>query len=109
MNLDALVLQLSHRGKAVHRVPCETDHALGDDEINFPGKGIGDHRFESLALFGGRCGDSLVRVYGNELTIVPAFNVVGVVIDLRLVARALVFVVGRNASISGNAAFFLCC
>lgn len=52
------------------------------------------HRLEALALFGGRCGDSFIRVYGNELPIVATLDVVGVVIDLHRITRGLVFVVG---------------
>lgn len=63
------------------------------------------HRLEALALFGCRCGDYFIRVYGNELPIVATIDVVGIVIDLCRITRDLVFVVSRNAGISGNAAF----
>ena len=104
-NLYALVLQLSHRGKAVYRVPCETAYALGDDKVDLPGKGICNHRLEALAFFGACRRYSFVRIYGYELPIVSALNVACVVIDLRLVACGLIFMVSGNAGISGNAAF----
>ena len=100
-----MLLQLPDGGQAVHRVPCETGEALGDDKVDFPGKGIGDHCFKSLAFFGVRRRDTFVRIYGCKLPIVPALDVIRVVIDLCLIACGLFLMVSRDTGISGDTPF----
>ncbi len=62
INLDAVVLQLSHRGKAVHRIAGESAHALGDNKVDLSGEGVSYHLLKALAPLGIRYGDSFVYV-----------------------------------------------
>lgn len=38
-----MLLQLADGGEAVDRVAGESADQLGDDEVDLPGEGIGDH------------------------------------------------------------------
>ena len=58
-------------------------------------------------MLGAGASDALVGVHGHEFPIVPAFDVVGVVIDLRLIARELIVVISGDASIPGDLPFLL--
>ena len=64
---------------------------------------IRDHAFEALAVLGAGARDALVGVHGHEFPIVPALDVIGVVIDLRLIARELIVVISGDASIQTRA------
>jgi hypothetical protein len=56
-------------------------------------------------VLGAGARDALVGVHGNKLPIVPALDVIGVVIDLRLIARELIVVISGDASIPGDLPF----
>ena len=102
--LDVVLLQGADGRQAVYGVPGETADGLGDDQIDLPGQRIRHHAFEALALFRVGAGDAFVGVDPSELPIVPALNVVGVVVHLRLVARQLFFLIGTDTSIGGHPA-----
>ena len=62
IDLRAVSLEFPDGGKAVHRVPCETADALGQNQPDFPGKGILDHAVEPITFAGGSAADAFVRV-----------------------------------------------
>ena len=105
--LDAVFLELADGGQAVHRVPGKPADALGHDEVDFPGQRIRDHAFEALAVLGAGAGYAFVGVHVHELPVIPALDVIGVVVDLRLVARELVVVIRGDAGVSCHPALFL--
>ena len=105
--LDAVFLELADGGQAVHRVPGKTADALGHDEVDFPVQRIRDHAFEALAVLGAGARDACVRIDVDELPIVPALDVIRVVINLGLIAGELVVVVSGNTRITGDPALFL--
>ncbi len=105
--LDAFLLELPDGRQAVHGVAGEAADALGDDEVDLSGQSVGDHPLEALAALGGCARDALVGVDVHELPVVPALDVVGVVVDLRLVAGELVVVVGGDAGVPGYPALSL--
>ena len=47
-------------GEGVDGVAGEPRHAFGEDQIDFSGKGVGDHSFEAFAVFGRGAGDAFV-------------------------------------------------
>ena len=93
VHLDALFLELTHGGQAVHSVAGKAGNGLGDDEVDFPGQCVGDHLVEALAPFGVRAGDALVGVHPGERPVGPFLDVMGVVVHLRLIAGKLLLVV----------------
>ena len=99
IDLDAVFLQLPDGGQGVDRVPRKAADRLGDDQVDLAVHRIRDHAFEALAVLGAGARDALVSVHGYEFPIVPALDVVGVVIDLRLIARELIVVISGDASI----------
>lgn len=103
INLDALVLELPHGGQAVDGVAGETADALRDDEVDLARERVLDHALETFTVARVRCADALVGVHSRELPVLAAFDVVRVVVDLRLVARHLVGVVGRDSGVARNA------
>ncbi len=90
---DAVFLELSDGCQAVDGVSGESADALGDDQVDLPGKRVLDHVLESDTFLDAGSADSLVRVDIHEFPVITAFDVIGVVIDLRLVARELVVMV----------------
>jgi len=60
-------------------------------------------------VLGAGAGYACVRINIDELPIVPALDVIGVVINLGLVAGELVVVVSGNTRITGDLALFLFC
>ena len=60
-------------------------------------------------MLGAGAGDAFIRVDLNELPIVAALDVVGVVVNLRFVAAELVVVVSGNTSVTSYLALFLFC
>ena len=86
-DLRVVCLQLADGGKAVHRVPGKAAHRLRYDEVDFPGKRIGHHRLEALALFGAGSRDALVRIHTGKFPILMPFDERSVIIKLRLMAQ----------------------
>ena len=107
IDLDAVFLQLSDGGQGVDCVPRKAADGLGDDQVDLAVHRIRDHAFEALAVLGAGARDALVGVHGHKLPIVPALDVIGVVIDLRLIARELIVVISGDASIPGDLPFLL--
>ena len=105
--LDAFFLELSDGRQAVHGVAGKAADALGDDEVYLSGQSVGDHSLEALTVLGAGAGDAFIGVHGHELPVVAAFDVIGVIIDLCLVARELIVVVGRDAGVPSHSALFL--
>ena len=91
--LDAFFLELSDGRQAVHGVAGKAADALGDDQVNLPGQRISDHSLEAFTALGAGTGDAFVGIDVHELPVVPALDVVGVIIDLRLVAGELIVVI----------------
>ena len=104
VDLNTLVLQPADGGQAVDRVSGKTADGLGDDEVNLPVERIIHHVLEALAFAGVAAGLSFVRIYGNELPVGTALDVIGVVVDLRLVAGELLVPVRGDAGVGCNAA-----
>ena len=94
------VLQRAHGGQGVDGVAGEPGHALGDDQINLPGQGIGNHVLEAGAVFGGSSGDAFVGVNTCQLPPGMVGDVAGVVVDLRLIRGDLVLVIGGDAGVA---------
>lgn len=107
--LDAVFLELADGGQTVHRVPGKSADALGHNEVDFPCQRIRDHPLEALAVLGAGARDASVRVHIDELPIVPALDVIRIVINLGLIAGELVVVVSGNTRITGDPALFLLC
>lgn len=49
-------------GEGIDGVAGESGHALGEDQIDFSGKGVSDHAFKALAVSGGVDGEYAVGV-----------------------------------------------
>ncbi len=90
---DAVFLEFPDGCQAVDGVPGEAADALGDDQVDLPSERVLDHVLESNSLLDAGSADSFVRVDVHEFPVVAALDVVGVIIDLRLVARELVVMV----------------
>ena len=92
--LNTLILQLPNGDQAVHGIPCKPAHAFGHNQIDFPGQGICDHILKALTPFciGGR--DSLIRINLDKFPIIPALDVVRIVINLRFIAANLILMIG---------------
>ena len=104
VNLDALVLELADGGQAVDGVAGEAGDALGDNQVDLPVERIVYHALEALAPAGVAAGFALVRVYGNKLPVRASLDVVGVIIDLRLIAGELLVLVRGNTGVGSNPA-----
>ena len=61
-NLHTFLLELPNSYKAIDRVSCEAADGLGENKVDFPGKGIFYHSVEAFALFGVRAGDAFISV-----------------------------------------------
>lgn len=105
IDLDALVLELPHGGQAVDGVAGETADALRDNEVDLARERVLDHALEAFAVARVRRADALVGVHPGERPVLAALDVVRVVVDLRLVARHLVGVVGRDSGVTRDAPF----
>ena len=101
----AFFFQFADGNQAVNRVSGEAADRLRDDEVDFTGHGIGDHFIKADAMLGIRVGNALIGIYLYELPFGIAFDVLRVVIHLRLVAGELliavcghscVYCVGKN-------------
>ena len=86
VNLHTFFLKLSDGGKAVHGITGKSADALGHDEVNLAVQGILNHPLEALAVLHIGARYAFVRIYGNELPIVPPLDIIGVVIHLGGVA-----------------------
>lgn len=89
-----MVFELPDRGKAIDRIPGETADGLRDNEVDLSVERILDHVLEADSLFDAGAADSFVRVDIHELPVITGFDVVGVVVNLRLVACKLIVMVG---------------
>ena len=72
---------------------------IGYDILRKAFKGICNHLPELLTLFGIGAGDAFVRIYPDELPIIPAIDVIRVVVNLRFVTGQLLLVVGADTSV----------
>ena len=100
-----MLLQLADGGQAVHGVAGKAAHRLGDDEVDFPGEGIGDHLIETSPALCVRAGNALIRIDRHKFPLLVALDVPGIVVDLRLVAGELLITVGGHAGIPRRPAF----
>lgn len=91
---DTVLLELPDGGEAVDGISGESADALGDDQVDLPGERVLYHGLEADSLLDAGSADSLVRIDIDELPVVAAFDVVRVVVDLRLIAGELVVMVG---------------
>ena len=107
VNLHAFFFELTDCGQAVDRISGKAADRFGNDKVNLAVKGIGDHAFEALALFGVRACNALIGINTDELPIVAALDIVGVIVYLRLVAGELLVAVGGDTGVSGCASLFL--
>ena len=97
-----MLLQLADDRQAVHSIAGETTDGLGDDQVDLPGQGIRDHLLEALALLRIRTADALVGVQTHKVPVFPATDEPGIIIDLRVITEQLVFIVSRDAGITGD-------
>ena len=102
----ASFFQPADGGKAVDRISGKAGHAFGNYQINLSCKGILDHLIEAVTVLGGGCAYALVRIQGYELPILPALDVVGVIITLCCVTGLLVFHIRGNTSVACDTALF---
>jgi len=107
VDLHTFFLEIAYGGQAVDRVAGKAADRLGDNQIDLTIKGVGDHAFEAHALFGVRACYALVGINTDKFPIVAAFDIVGVIVDLRLVAGELLVAVGGDTGVSGCASLFL--
>src|SRR5699024_1179165 len=107
IDLHAFFLELAHRGQAVYRISGKAADRFGNDKVYLASQCIRHHAFESLAVLGIRTRYALVRIHGNKLPIVPAFDIVGVIVHLGAVAGELLLAVRGNTGVGGGAALFL--
>lgn len=105
VDLHAMLLQLADGGQAVHRVSGKAAHRLGDDEVYFPGEGIGDHLIETSPALCIRARNALIRIDRDKLPLLIALDVPGVVVDLCLITGELLITVGGDAGIPCCPAF----
>lgn len=101
----AFFFQLADSNQAVDRISGEAANRLCDDEVDFIGHGIGDHFIKADTVFGVRAGNALVGVNLNKLPFGIAFDVLRVVIHLRLVAGELLIAVCGNSCVSCDPPF----
>ena len=101
VDLDALLLELSHRNEAVHRVSGKSADRLGDNEVNLSVQCVLDHLIEAIALFHVGAGNTLVGVNLHELPFGMAFDVLCVVVDLSLVTGELLIAVRGYSGVTG--------
>lgn len=69
----AMLFQLPDGGQAVHSIPGKTADALGDDQIDFPGKGVYHHFVEPITVLCRDRADALIYVNAVFDTIEQAF------------------------------------
>ena len=105
VDLHTMLLQLADGGQAVHRVSGKAAHRLGDDEIDFPCEGVGDHLIETSPALCVRTGNAFVRIYGHKFPVSISLDVPGIVVNLGLVAGELFIAVGGHAGIPRRPAF----
>ena len=82
---DAIVLQFPDRGQAVHGIPGEAAHRLGDDQVDLPGKRVRDHFIETLSVLRAGARDALVGIDLHEFPFIPGLNVFREIINLRFI------------------------
>ena len=102
-----MFFQLSDGRKAVHCVAGETADRFCNDEVDLARQRILHHAVEAVTLFCVAAGYSFVRIHGNELPIIPALDVGGVVVHLRFIAALLFLVVCADAGVCCDLPFFL--
>ena len=87
-------LQLADGCQCINGVSGETGDGLRKDQVDLPVKGILDHAVEAFAAFRVGTGDALVSVYLNENPVSTLFDLLGIVVDLSLIAGLLLLVLG---------------
>ena len=59
-----------HGGQAVYGIAGKTGNGLGDDQVDLPGKRIGDHSVETIAFLGAGAGNTFIYLdYENDTRI----------------------------------------
>ncbi len=102
-----MFLQLANGGQTVDRVSGKSADRLGDDKVDSASEGISDHALEALTVLGVSTGYALVRIDRYQLPIVPAVDVVGIVVNLGGITGELFLAVGGNTGVGSHPAFFL--
>ena len=90
-HLHTFLLELPDGNKAVDCVSCEAADGLGENEVDFPGKGIFYHSVEAVTLFGVRGGDTLIRIHLDKDPFRVRLNFLRVITDLRVKGVFLFF------------------
>ena len=106
IDLHVMLLQLADGGQGVHRIPGEAGNRLGDDQVDLARQRILNHAVKALAFLRAGAGDALVGVDFHKLPVVavfPGFDMLGVVLHLRIIAGQLLLAVGGYAGIRRNA------
>ena len=106
IDLYAFLLQLPHRGQAVHRIPGKSADRLGDDQVYLPGKRIRHHLFKTLPMPCIRCADPFIRIYPGKLPIITPLDVRRIIIHLRRITCDLIFMVGADPRIPGDSPLY---
>lgn len=104
--LHIVFLQGSDGGKAVNRVSGKPADALCHDQIDIPGKSVGDHPVEALPVPGVEAGDAFVGIDASEHPVGVPADIVSVVIDLCLIRGQLLVAVGRYPRVTCDPALF---
>ena len=106
-DLNACILELSHRGQRVHRVSCETADRLSDDQVDSPLEGIGNHTVEAFSVFRGKTRNALIGVDLHKLPFGIALYELGVVVHLHLIGGKLLIAVGGYTGVACYFSSFL--
>lgn len=101
-----MALEVANRCKTVDRVSCEAADALCHDQIDIPGKSVGEHPFEALPVPGVEAGDAFVGIDASEHPVGVPADIVSVVIDLCLIRGQLLVAVGRYPRVTCDPALF---
>lgn len=99
IDLDVVLLEFPDGSQAIDCVSGKAADRLRDNQVDLAVKGICNHLPELLTLFGIGAGDAFVRIYPDELPIIPAIDVIRVVVNLRFVTGQLLLVVGADTSV----------
>ena len=89
LHLDALFLQLSNRGQAVHRVPGKPANGFCKNQVNLACQGVSYHLLEPFTVRRARTADALVGINPHEFPVRITFDVFRIIFHLHLITGLL--------------------
>ena len=96
---DVHVFQLTRIFQAIDGVSGKTADRLGKNHIDLSSFAVLDHPVEAFSLGCVGAGNTVVGIDLNHLPFGITFDVVGVMLDLHLVAGLLLFILCRNTAV----------